>query len=56
MKVYGLYTILRINEDDLISTIMAKDIQEAIKLFAKNKKMNKDVMLDIFEVRELTPE
>jgi hypothetical protein len=53
MKNYGLYTKLKNNSvNELVYTLRAETLEEAIILFAKRKKLPKKDLLEIFEVKE----
>lgn len=54
MNKYGLYIRLTEEKKEPLRTIDANSLDEAINLFSKMKKINKDVMLDIFEIRQLS--
>jgi hypothetical protein len=55
MKTFGIYTKIKSPDTkrDLINSTTANTVEEAISIFAEIKHLNKDVLLDIFEIKEI---
>ena len=51
MKNYGLYTNLKNSKEELVYTLRAESLEEAIILFSKRKKLSKKDLLEIFSVK-----
>lgn len=54
MKQYSLYTNLRptLTQEELVFTISAESLEEAILMFAKRKNLPVEELLEIFTVKE----
>jgi hypothetical protein len=52
MKNYGLYTNSKNFKEELVYSLRAESLEEAIILFSKRKKLSKKDLLEIFKVKE----
>ena len=54
MKTYVLYTKISTNiKKEILNKIECQNLDEAIFYFSKIKNINNQVLLDIFEIKEL---
>lgn len=58
MEQYGLYTNIKPDaksnsNEELIHSLKAESLEEAIILFSKRKKLSKRVLLEIFDVKKI---